>query len=217
MVIFFFKRFFFKTLLSCRKNLTLLFFNFKKIRQKKLTRKIQKKTKFFFFKNFTHDYNLVNILVKSGFFMFPKDATIFIKSGGIFINGISIINTDYLLYPSDCIQLQIFGYIYIYILVFKKFLKSKILNFKQSSWLFFKKNFLKKTNNIKKFKKRKKPKFLFLLYLYKFNIPQYIEIDLITLSIILIKKLNIIKHKTYFLNKNFSWKLFQLYNFKKIN
>jgi ribosomal protein S4 len=203
--------------LFCRKNLISLFFNFKNIRQKKLTKKIQKKTKFFFYKNFTHDYNLVNILVKSGFFLFPRDAVIFIKSSSVYVNGVFVNSCDYSLYVGDCIQIQVFDFFYIYLLVFKKFMKYKVSNFKQSSWLFFKKNFLKKTNTVKKFKKRKKPKFLYLLYLYKFNTPQYIEVDFITLSVVLIKKLSIVKHKTYFLNKNFSWKLFQLYNFKKIN
>ena len=93
---------------------------------------------------------------------------------------------------------------YIYILIFKKFIKYKVFNFKQSSWLFFKKNFLKKKNNLKKFKKRKKPKFLYLLYLYKFNIPQYLDVDFSTLSVIILKKFNLSKHSTYFLNKNFS-------------
>ena len=134
----------------------------------------------------------------------------------MYLNGLSTHNICYFLSFGDCVQIQIFDYMYMYIIFFKKLLKKKVALFKRNSWLFFKKNFLNK-GATKKFKKRKKPKFLYLLYLYKFNVPQYIDVDFITLSIFLIKKLNLSKHKTYFLNKNFSWKLFQLYNYKKIN
>jgi hypothetical protein len=176
----------------------------KKIRQKKLTRFIQKKTKNFFFKNYTHEYNVVNILLKSNFFLFPKDAIIFIKCGFVYINNKNTNDVNSLLCVGDCIQIQIFDFFYVYLLFFKKFLKQKILFYKKSSWLFFKKNFLNKKKTKKKLKKRKNPKFLYLLYLYKLNIPQYIDVDFVTLTSIILKKFNIKKHKTHFLNKNFS-------------
>ena len=192
-----------------------MFFAFKKVRQKKLTKKIQKKTKLYNYNNYTFDYSLVNVLLRCGFFLFPKDANIFIKAKFVYINGICVKNISHIIVVGDCVQLQIFDIIYIYMVIFKKFLKYKIISFKQNSWLFFKKFFLKKT--VKKFKKRKKPKFIQLLYLYKSNVPSCMDVDFITLSIIFLKKLTITKNNTYFLNKNFSWKLFQLYNFKKIN
>jgi hypothetical protein len=189
----------------------------KKIRQKELTRYIQKKTKNFFYKNYTHDYSLINILLKSNFFLFPKDASIFIKCNFVYINNKKSDNINFLLGVGDCIQIQVFSFFYIYFLFFRKFLKQKIFFYKKSAWLFFKKNFLNKKVKSKKIKKRKNPKYLYLLYIFKLNIPQYLDVDFITLTSTILKKFNIQKHKTYFLNKNFSWKLFQLYNFKKMN
>ena len=170
----------------------------------------------FFSRNFTHDYNLLNVLLKGNLFLFPKDATLYIKSNNVYVNGIVSNDLTNLLNIGDCIQIKVFNFYYVYSIFFRRFLKQKIVVFKKSAWLFFKKNFLKKTIK-KKFKKRKNPKFLCLLYLYKFNNPQYIEVDFITLSITLLRKLDLKKHKTYFLNKNFSWKFFQIYNFKKFN
>ena len=200
---FFYKKFFFKTLIHCRKSLGFSFFSFLKIRQKKLTKKIQNKTRVFFSRNFTHDYNLLNVLLKGNLFLFPKDATLYIKSNNVYVNGIVSNDLTNLLNIGDCIQIKVFNFYYVYSIFFRRFLKQKIVVFKKSAWLFFKKNFLKKTIK-KKFKKRKNPKFLCLLYLYKFNNPQYIEVDFITLSITLLRKLDLKKHKTYFLNKNFS-------------
>jgi hypothetical protein len=66
-------------------------------------------------------------------------------------------------------------------------------------------------------KKRKSPKYLNLLFLFKVNTPKFLEIDYLTLTIFLIcKKLNFYFNNFYF-NKFFSFKFFSLYNFKKIN
>ena len=214
---FFFKKFFFKTLIHCRKKLKTLYYLEKIVRQKTITKDIFKKTKNSYYKNYTHEYTLINILLKGNFFFFVKDIFIFIKLGFVYVNNTQNNKTDFVLSVGDCVQVQVFDHYYNYIIFFKKFLKLKIKKYKQDSWLFFKRNFLNKKSILKKFKKRKNPKYIHILYLYKFNIPQYLDIDFITLTIIILKKFNICKHKTYFLNKNFSWKMFQLYNYKKIN
>ncbi len=83
-------------------------------------------------------------------------------------------------------------------------------------WRFFKQKFFKKKHNLK-IKKKKIPKYLYLFYLYKLNVPKTLEVDFLTLSVFILKKENIFLQSSYYLNKPFSFKLFSLYNFKKIN
>jgi hypothetical protein len=66
-------------------------------------------------------------------------------------------------------------------------------------------------------KKRKSPKYLFLFFLFKVNTPKFLEVDYFSLSIILLKKQDAFVFSSFYLNKLFSFKLFSLYNFKKIN
>jgi hypothetical protein len=105
---------------------------------------------------------------------------------------------------------------YNYIYDSKRNLKKKIALFRFNLWKFYKQKFFKNKEQIKA-KKRKTPKYLFLFFLFKLNTPKFLEIDFNSLSVFFLKKQNIFTFSSYYLNKVFSWKLFQLYNFKKIN
>lgn len=214
---FFFKKFFFKTLLKNRKFFKGFFFLNTKVRQNKITKLIYKSnTKMSSSKNSTYEYTILNMLLRGNFFFFFKDAVSFLKHGFIYLNGLAIKNHDIRINEGDCIQLIISKNFFKYLKFSRKILKKKTSIFRFNSWKFFKQKFFKKKQNLK-FKKRKNPNFLYLFYLYKLNIPRYIEVDYLTLTLFFLKKQSTNIQTTYYLNKLFSFKLFSLYNFKKIN
>ena len=213
---FFFKKFFFKTLLKGRKFLKFFFYLSKKTRQLKITKSIILNKKNTNYKNSTYEYTLLNILLRSHICIFVLDALQLIKFNYIYVNGVFIDNYNTILSENDFVQLKIHKCIYKYILFSKKLLKKKTALFRLNSWKFFKQKFFKQKQQLK-VKKRKTPKYLFLFYLFRLDVPKFIEVDYFTLSLYFLKKLDFFKNSTYYLNKLFSFKLFSLYNFKKIN
>lgn len=212
---FFFKKFFFKTLLKNRRMLYSFFQKNHKTRQGKITKLIFKNTKSIFSNNQTHEYSLFNLLLKSHFFFFIRDINFAFKNNFVFLNGNPINNGSLLLEINDCIQLPISKFYLTFLKFCKKFLKKKIIEFRYNSWKFFKNKFLKKKKKLKT-KKRKNPKFIEMLFLFKLNTPKFLEIDYMTFTVLfLYKDKNALP--SYFNSKLFSFKLFNLYNFKKIN
>lgn len=212
---FFFKKFFFKTLIKNRVFLKSFFFLNSKIRQNKITKTILKNQKKLF-RNSSYEFNILNILLRSHICLFLKDALILIKNNFIYLNGVSLNKYNLILQEGDCLQLKLNKLMYNYIYDSKKNLKKKIALFRFNLWKFYKQKFYKRKERIKA-KKKKSPKYLFLFFLFKLNTPKFLEIDYSSLSVFFLKKINIFLFSSYYLNKLFSWKLFQLYNFKKIN
>lgn len=214
---FFFKKFFFKILLKNRKFLKNFFFLNKKTRQKKITKFIlnngTSKSKEH---NSCYEYCLLNVLLRSRLFFFEKDVFNFVRHGLVFLNGKSVSNWKCNTRSGDCIQLSISSIYYRYFKFSRKLLKKKLSLYKFSIWKFFRQKHFKKKKYLKP-KKRKFPKFLNLFSLYKLNTPRTLEVDFCTLSVFLLKKEPSFIQSSYYLNKSFSFKLFSLYNYKKIN
>ena len=214
---FFLKKFFFKILLKNRKSLKNFFFLNIRTRQTKINRFIYKHQKNFFGDTKTGLENTtLNILLKGNFFLFTRDALYFFKYNYVYLNGIVIKNHNVTLKKGDCLQLPISNFFYKYIKFSKKLLKKKTALFKLNSWKFFKQKLFKKKHQLKQ-KKKKIPKYLYLFYLFKLNTPTNLEVDYLTMSVYLLYKGSVYNQSTYYLNKLFSFKLFSLYNFKKIN
>lgn len=214
---FFFKKFFFKTLLRSRKYLRRFFFFNNKVRQTKITNYISKNVKSLLKNNHNnYELTLFNVLLRSHFCLFISDVLLLIKNKFVYVNGIVLEQHDAILSVHDCVQLMVCRYTYTYIKRSKKMLKKKIALFKLNSWKFFKQKLFKQKQNLKA-KKRKTPKYLFLFFLFKLNVPRFLEIDYLTLTILILKPYNNQFITTYYLNKLFSYKLFSLYNFKKLN
>ena len=214
---FFFKKFFYKTLLKTRKFLKLFFFYNKKVRQKKITKTIYKNTKLINTQNNnSYEYTLYNVLLRSHFCLFLSDVLFLIKNKYVYLNATVVIqpNTETTVY--DFVQLKINRYIYKYIRFSKKILKKKLALFRLNSWKFFKQKFFKQQQQLKT-QKRKTPKYLYLFFLFKLDSPKHFECDYLTLSICILRYKIDNTHRSYYLNKLFSYKLFSLYNFKKIN
>ena len=212
---FFFKKFFFRTLLKNRFFLKSFFFLNSKTRQKKITKTILKNQKIFS-RNTLYEFNVLNTLLRSHICLFLKDALKLIKNNFVYLNGIPVNKYNLMLQEGDCLQLLLNIRIYNYIYGFKKTLKKKIALFRYNLWKFYKQKFYKHQEQIKA-KKRKTPKYIFLFFLFKINTPKFLEVDYNSLSIFFLKKKNTFIFSSYYLNKLFSWKLFQLYNYKKIN
>ena len=97
------------------------------------------------------------------------------------------------------------------------FFKTKIKLYKYNLWKFFKQNYFKKIDKAKT-RKRKNPNYLNFFFFYRFNIPTFMEIDYLTLSIcLLFTSFNQNKYNLFHLNKLYSFKMFALYNYKKVN
>jgi len=213
---FFFKKFFFKTILRNRKFLKNFFFLPKKVRQTKVTKNIFNNSKKLFLHNSSYEYSLLNIVLRSNIFPFIQDSIKVIKKGLVYVNGKQLNNFNTTISVGDCIQFIISNKIYKFMKFCRKFFKKKAAIFKFNAWKFYKQKFFSKKNKLK-WKKRKNPKYLFLFFLFKLNLPKFLEVDYLTLTIFFLKKQNIFIQSSYYLSKFFSFKLFSLYNFKKIN
>lgn len=214
---FFLKKFFLKTLLNSRVLLKKIFSLNKKVRQKRLTKILYKKSKNIV-RNNTMEYSIYNIILRGHFFFFLNDAVVYIKSGFVYLNGRIYSNHTYSLNKGDVLQIRINSIYFRYFKFCKKFFKKKVKLIRYEAYKFFRKKTFQKEDKVKvKLKKRKYPDYYLFFFLYKLNVPRYLEVDYTILSIIILKKLDISLHTTYYVNKLFSYKLFNLYNYKKIN
>lgn len=212
---FFFKKFFLKTLLKSRELLKKIFSLDKKVRQKRLTKVIFKKSKGIVCNN-TMEYSIYNIILRSHFFFFLKDAVTYIKAGLVYLNGRVYTNHTFCVNKNDILQITIDFKYFKYFKFCKKFFKKKMKLIRLNAYRYYRRKYYQKRDKFR-MKKRKYPYYYIFFFIYKLNVPRYLEVDYTILSIIIIKKLDISLHTTYFLNKLFSYKLFNLYNYKKIN
>lgn len=130
---FFFKKFFFKTLLKTRKYLKRFFFFNNKVRQTKITNYISKNNKLLKQYNNNYEFTLLNILLRSHFCLSFKDALILIKNKFVYINGSIVNQYNATLLINDFLQLKLSTYTYKYIQFSKKFLKKKLALFRLNS------------------------------------------------------------------------------------
>lgn len=213
---FFFKKFFFKTLLKTRKYLRRFFFFNSKVRQTKITNYISRNAKLLKIHNSNYEFTVLNVFLRSHFCLSFRDALLLIKGGFVYINGLAVTQHSATLLINDVLQLKLSYVMYRYIQFSKKLLKKKLALFRLNSWKFFKQRLLRQQQQLKP-QKRKTPKYLYLFFLFKLNTPQYLEIDYFSLSIFLLRPYKNKFFTTYYISKLFSYRLFSLYNFKKIN
>ena len=213
---FFFKKHFVKTLYKNRKFLKHFFFLNKKVRQNTISKNILKTQNEFLGKNSTFEYTALNIALRSHFCLFLSDTLLFFKNNCFYLNGVNLTNSNIILNKYDCLQLKVSKLIYSYIKRSKKLLRKKTKQVRYNTWRFYKQKYFKKLQQLKP-KKRKTPKFIYLFYVFKLNIPRFLEIDYFSLSIYILNKEKDYTTCTYYLNKLFTYKLFSLYNYKKIN
>jgi len=212
---FFFKKFFFKTLLKNRRFLMRFFFKKNKMRQVTLTKKLFKLSKNLSNgSNFINSigFTVINILLRANLFFFLKDLNFFFNSKKVFLNSTPVLNKDILLFVGDCLQIPVSTKYFVYLRYFKGYFRKKLAEYKKDSWKFFKKKFLKRRFHIK----RKLPRYLDFFFLYKLNIPRFLEVDYLTMTIFLLKSSDCWLSDVFYY-KQFNKIFFPLYNWKKIN
>jgi len=152
-------------------------------------------------KNFLNsfEFSIFNILSNSNFFLNKNDVFYFIKNKFVFINNNVITNINYELKKNDVLNVCYNKYYYF---LYRKYLNNLNLNINKYS------NFFKRTNN----KLENDFNFVNKLIIIKNDTPNYLEIDYMSMSLILLYK-NIFNYNcfdlklvTVFLKRLNNWK-----------
>lgn len=196
-----------KTLFNVNRKIAKKLFNIKKIKQHAITRKlkhicnIKKRDNFINLEN-----SLINIIMHSDFFFSEKDCIWFIKNGFICLNSVQIENYNQLVKPYDIINLYNHDFYYIY---YKNKLSSLMVNtYKINSklWSITKNRrdsiYYRGVKNINFTESY--PNFFKNFKFFKKDVPLNLEVDYVSMTIILL-----------YYNKN--PKLFSFYNLKFFN
>jgi hypothetical protein len=208
---FFFKKNFFSILIKTRSFFSNLLFNKKYKRQGELTNYFLKIGKYNFLK--TNPTSLFIILLKSQFFLFSNDVLYFLKNGYVFLNRVCVFLLTKTISVNDVIQLQLRSNYFLYFKKVKIFFKKKLIQNKKLKKLFFFKILKKKGT----FLKRRVNNFFNLFSFYKFNVPIYLELDFICLTVFLIKATsNLLYLNNFLFYRVLNTSMFKLLNFKKI-
>ena len=160
---------------------------------------------------FNLEYNLENIILKSDFFFNKKDVIWFIKNGLISVNGFINKNESYVLKSFD--KICIF-YSSVYFDYYKKnlgFILNNSYKIKLKYWSITKNRF--SSVNVKE----NYPLWIENYKFFKFDIPLFLEIDYISMSIVILNYNYNNKNFNYFNYKFISFYLSRLYNWKYIN
>lgn len=202
-------------LIGSRKLLKTIFSFNQKMRQKRLTKVLFRRGQDLS-RNRTMEYSLYNVLLRGHFFFFLKDAATYINLGNVYLNGRSYNRHTICMNKSDVLQLRINILYFRYFSFCRKFFRKKVKLMRLNAYRFFKKKYYA-TRDKFRLKKRRYPKYYFYFFIFKMNVPRYLEVDYTIMSIIVLRKLDISLQTTFFLNKMYTNKFFNLYNFKKIN
>ena len=158
------------------------------------------------------EMKLFNILIQTQFIPYKEFLITFIKNKLIFVNGINCINLNYQIYLNDLIQFIIHIKYYIYYkFIINYYLKHKItIKFRTQKMLNIETKLFatKKILNL--------PRWLLKEIHFENDIPSYLEIDFLTLSIFVIYEPFLFDHMNsmhiHYLKKN----ILNMYNWKYI-
>ena len=184
------------------------FFNLNKKRKFFLNKFLKKLIKLnnLNFLNF-FEYSLKNIIQNSNIFLNNKDLSFFLKNGFVCINGKSCYNYYQNVSVGDCVNI-IYNKYYFF------FFKNYINDIYQSSYKYNK--IFKKVNKLKSTELKKDLKYINKIIFFKNDVPNYLELDYITMSLFLIyKNINCLNYN-YFNLKLLNVFLKRLYNWKYI-
>jgi len=155
--------------------------------------------------------NLENVLLRSRFFLTISHVELALTNGIVYLNGRLVKKKKKILKTSDILQLSLVNsYFYFdrFIIQDIKRLKSKLPG---KIW-----NLFKHINNIQKQTPKHFENWYYLLYHFWLDVPKYLEVDYISLSIILIYTPVFYWEFNQFFLKYLNLSLIRLYNWKYI-
>jgi hypothetical protein len=155
------------------------------------------------------EFKLINVLVNSGLIKSYTDGLTVLRLNSIFVNRAVIRNPCYTLAVGDIIELLFSKIYFIYLVKFKHICEKHIIKLRNKIWLKFAENINVTTSN-----ENDIIKVYLNNWLFKYNIPNYLEIDYFTLSIFIVSNLKNINDISFFFRRFFSLYLFRLYNWK---
>jgi hypothetical protein len=176
------------------RSMILSFFKFnlkRKYKKNKFFSKLIKLPFKYFLNNF--EFSLSNILLRSSFFFNQRDIIFFLKNNFFFINGGALNNYNYVFNINDIFILSFNKYYFFYY----RYTINNIYNNNKISNYIFKKN---QNNNISRI-----PLWLINTSFIKEDLPNYLEIDFLSLSLKII-------YKPFFYNE-YNFIFFKLLNF----
>ena len=179
---------------------------------KKLTNNINKYSKLFLnIILFNVEYGLKYILINTDLVKSFNDINKFVKLSYLYLNRKLVTSNDIILFQGDIIEFNINYKFYNYIFKFKNFNNKYIYKLRTKLW--FK---IKNYNKIKVNYNDSKISNVLLKnnLLFKKTIPSYLEIDYLTLSIIILYKTLNYKEYNYTIKKLLVIYMFKLYNWK---
>jgi hypothetical protein len=187
------------------RKLILSFFKFNLKRQFKKNKFFSKITKLpfnFFLNNF--EFNLSNILIRSSFFFNNRDINFFLKNNFFILNGSLLKNFNCVLNLNDVFMLSFNKYYFFY---YKNIINGVYNNNKISNYV-FKKNQSNKIDVL--------PLWLLNTTHLKEDLPNYLEVDFLTLSLKIIYKPFFYSEYNFMFFKLLNFYQKRLYNWKKI-
>jgi len=119
------------------------------------------------------EFSIKNILLNSGFFLNKNDIFYFLKNKFVFVNNKIVFNLDYIVKKNDVISIYFNKYYYF---LYRKYLNN--LNINKYN-MFFRKNTFNLKNDFN---------FINKSIILKNDVPSYLEVDYISMSLILLYK-----------------------------
>lgn len=161
---------------------------------------------------FNFEYKLINLLTRCSFFFNHNDCIWFLKNGFISLNGFVTKDVKKILKPLDVITLSFNDYYYFYYKFMLDNCFSNLYKFNPKIW---KINYGR--NNKKPREEEKYPKWIDKYIYYNNDVPKFIEIDYICMTMVLLNYSYDINYIDYYNIKFLNLYLNRLYNWKIIN
>lgn len=187
------------------RKLILSFFKYNLKRKYKKNKFFSKLTKLpFNFFLYSFEFSLSNILLRSSFFFNGRDVLFFLKNNFFFLNGSVLKNFNYVFNINDVFLLSFNKYYFFYY----KYTISNVYNKNKISNYVFKKNQLNKLDVM--------PLWLMNTFYVKEDLPNYLEVDFLTLSLKIIYKPIFYNEYNFMFFKLLNFYQKRLYNWKNV-
>lgn len=197
---------------TTNRNLFKFFSNSKKTKQFQLTRlfskSLKKTTKVSFLEK---EFSLLNIIVRSKFVFTINEALFLIKNSFVFVNGFCVNDPQFLLKVSDTINI-IFCKKYFFF--WKTSFNQKLRLTYGVGYRLWRLNRFR--NNFYKQSPTGIPDWIFKISFFYEDVPSYIEIDYLTLTLMIIKYPKNYYNYNFYFTKFLSFYLLRLYNWKYV-